>query len=135
MLPGRTETGLEAGYYIVKDVRFVGGDKQRVIASIFNYGDLSIGTTEYQHTPHGTWQIVRQMEGNPTVRNGTLEVRVNQGLNEPPKLVVANKETSRVLWDPNPQLRNFELGRGERLFVEGYRRAGLEGRAVQAKHL
>ena len=39
-----------------------------------------------------------------------LEVTVKQGFNEPPLLVATDKQTSRVIWDPNPQLKNIELG-------------------------
>jgi predicted peptidase len=35
---------------------------------------------------------------------------VKQGFDEPPLLVASNKEASRVIWDPNPQLKKFELG-------------------------
>jgi dipeptidyl aminopeptidase/acylaminoacyl peptidase len=38
-----------------------------------------------------------------------FEVTVKQGLNQPPLLVAANKHTSRVIWDPNPQLKNIQL--------------------------
>jgi hypothetical protein len=37
-------------------------------------------------------------------------VSVKQGLNDPPVLVAANKQTSRVIFDPNPQLKKIELG-------------------------
>ena len=35
---------------------------------------------------------------------------VKQGLNEPPTLIASNKKTSRVIWDPNPQLKSTALG-------------------------
>ena len=35
---------------------------------------------------------------------------MKQRLNEPPRLVATDKQTSRVIWDPNPQLKDFELG-------------------------
>jgi len=39
-------------------------------------------------------------------------VAVNQGLNEAPKLIAtdARTKTTGVLWDPNPQLKDLELG-------------------------
>lgn len=43
------------------------------------------------------------------VRN-SLEVTVRQGLNDRPLLVAADKQESLVIWDPNPQLGNLELG-------------------------
>ncbi len=39
-----------------------------------------------------------------------LEVTIKQGFNEPPELKANNKEISRVLLDPNPQLSDIELG-------------------------
>ena len=40
-----------------------------------------------------------------------LEVLVEEGLDKPPLLVGKNKQTSRVIWDPNPELDKIELGR------------------------
>ncbi|MGB7152321.1 MAG: hypothetical protein WBD45_24395, partial [Terriglobales bacterium] len=40
-----------------------------------------------------------------------LEVSVKEGLNDPPVLVATNKDKSKVIWNPNPQLENVELGR------------------------
>src|SRR5260370_14893537 len=58
----------------------------------------------------GLWQSVGQSEGEPKAESNGLEVTVKQGLNEPPLLVARIKQTSRVIWDPNPQLKNIELG-------------------------
>src|SRR5262249_846864 len=33
-----------------------------------------------------------------------------QSFKEPPQLVATNQQASRVIWDPNPQLKDFELG-------------------------
>ena len=46
----------------------------------------------------------------PEFGHAGLEITVKQGLNEPPLLVATNKQTSRVIWDPNPQLKNLDLG-------------------------
>ena len=107
-LKGHTETGVEEGYHQVVDARFAGGDKQRVIVSFYQHGD-SLGTTEYQQRRDGTWQVSGSFEGGLTERNGP-EVTVKQGFNEPPLLVATNKQTSRVIWDPNLQLKDVELG-------------------------
>jgi dipeptidyl aminopeptidase/acylaminoacyl peptidase len=111
MLKGETETGFEEGYHGILDARFAAGDKQRVMVSFRNHEDHSYGTTEYRRTVDGTWQAAGQSKGEPKDerRNG-LEVTVKQGLNEPPVLVATNRQTSRVLWDPNPQLKDTELG-------------------------
>jgi dipeptidyl aminopeptidase/acylaminoacyl peptidase len=39
-----------------------------------------------------------------------FQVAVKQGLNQPPLLVATDKHKSRVIWNPNPQLKNIELG-------------------------
>ena len=35
---------------------------------------------------------------------------MKEGLDEPPLLIAQDKQRSRVIWDPNPQLKNIELG-------------------------
>lgn len=110
-LKGRTETGVdfEEGYHPIADTRFVGGDKQRVMV-IFTDKYLSLqGATEYRRATDGTWQIVSQNMGNPEVSELGFEVAVKQSFNEPPLLVAANKRASRIVWDPNPQLKNLDL--------------------------
>jgi len=112
ILKGLTENGVEEGYHSVTDVRFVGEDKQRVMVSFRNHGDSSRGTgiSEYRRAGDGTWQVARQMSGMPEVGHDGLELTVKQGLNEPPLVVATNKRASRVIYDPNPQLKNIELG-------------------------
>ncbi len=109
-LKGHTETGVEEGYHAISDARFVRGDHQR-IKVIFLNGDWSIGgSTEYRGTAGGAWQVVAQSNGTPEGGRDGLEVTVKQSFSDPPLLVAANKETSRVIWDPNPQLKDFDLG-------------------------
>ena len=111
LLKRRTETGVEDGYHFVSDVRFIGGDKQRVMVVFNDYPYFTIaGTTEYRRAPDGTWQIFRRSKGNPATSDLGFEVTVKQSLNEPPLLVAADKQASRIIWDPNPQLKNLDLG-------------------------
>ena len=42
--------------------------------------------------------------------HGSFDVQVKQGIDQPPLLVASNPNTSRVIWDPNPQLKNIQLG-------------------------
>lgn len=109
-LKGPTETGVEKGYHYVKDARFVGGDKQRVMVTFVNHDDHSVGTTEYRHEANGTWQVAEQSKNDSKVQEDGFGVSVKQGLNEPPRLIATNKLASRIIWDPNPQLKNIELG-------------------------
>jgi dipeptidyl aminopeptidase/acylaminoacyl peptidase len=59
----------------------------------------------------GIWQVVglSQKWGEEAERGG-LDVTVRQGLNDPPVLVATEKQISRVIWDPNTQLRHIDLG-------------------------
>jgi dipeptidyl aminopeptidase/acylaminoacyl peptidase len=115
MFKARTGDGLgdvEEGYHGVVNVRFKDGDKQRVLVTFRNRGTWSFGdgATEYRRTANGAWEVAEQFKGIPrTWRNG-LEVTVKQSFKEPQLLVASNKETSRVLWDPNPQLKHFSFG-------------------------
>ncbi len=104
----KTETSVEAGYRLVWRARFAGGTDRAMVAFI-SHEDQSFGTTEYQRT-NDTWQSVREIKGLFPAEHNGLEVNVKQGLNDPPVLVAKNEQTSRVVFDPNPQLKNIELG-------------------------
>lgn len=110
MLKQRTKTGFEEGYHGVWDARFAGGDQHRVLVTFFPHADEPGGTTEYQRSPEGAWKSAGLVKGESTAGDKSLEVSVKEGLNDPPVLVAANEKTSRVIWDPNPQLKNLELG-------------------------
>jgi dipeptidyl aminopeptidase/acylaminoacyl peptidase len=111
MLKGFTETGAEEGFHVIKGVRFAGTDKSRIFVTFMNLADWSIdGTTEYRRMGDGTWQVASLTKGEPKAKRDALEVTVREGINDPPMLVATNTQTSRVIWDPNPQLKNIELG-------------------------
>jgi len=110
ILKGRTEAGgREEGFHHIKEARFVRGDGQRIMVSFYTR-DWDVGTTEYRRTADGTWQVAEQIRDSPKVEHDGLEVTVKQGFDQPPLLVAAIKDTSRVIWDPNPQLKDIELG-------------------------
>jgi dipeptidyl aminopeptidase/acylaminoacyl peptidase len=103
-----TETIVEEGYHVIYGVRFAGGT-DRVMVAFISHEDQSFRTTEYERGSD-TWRAVREVKGSFPAEHNGVEVSVKQGLNDPPVLVATNKETSRVILDPNPQLRNIELG-------------------------
>jgi dipeptidyl aminopeptidase/acylaminoacyl peptidase len=107
----KTTEIVEEGYHVIRGARFA-DDTGRVMVAFNNHEDLSPRTTEYQRT-NDIWQVVREISGIsgkfPAEHNG-LEVSVKQGLNDPPLLVATNRGTSRVIWDPNPQFNDIELG-------------------------
>jgi dipeptidyl aminopeptidase/acylaminoacyl peptidase len=110
MLKQRTQTGFEEGYHTVWGARFAGGDRHRILVTFLPHADEPGGATEYEQGLDGTWKIARLVKGESTAGDESFKVTVKEGLNDPPVLVAANKKTSRVIWDPNPQLKNLELG-------------------------
>jgi dipeptidyl aminopeptidase/acylaminoacyl peptidase len=110
MLKGHTEEAVETGYHLVRDVRFIGADGQHLAVIAINHADQSVENTEYRRTAGGSWQVVGESTGDPGTRNNDLEITVKQGLSDPPLLLARNKQVSRVILDPNPQLNNIELG-------------------------
>lgn len=122
-LKGHSGTGVEEGYHMIRGARFGDGDKQRITVISINRTDSSLETTEYLRTADSTWQLAKQAKGLPEVWHDGFKVIVEQGLDEPPLLVATNKETLRIIWDPNPQLKNVDLGE-----VRVYSWRGKEGR-------
>jgi dipeptidyl aminopeptidase/acylaminoacyl peptidase len=109
-LKGRTEKGYEDGYHAISGVRFAGGDKSKVQIS-FRLPDGSTGTTEYQQVADGSWKIGKQTKPEVTSGHDGFEITVKQAIDEPPVLIASNTGKPRIIWDPNPQLKNFELGK------------------------
>jgi dipeptidyl aminopeptidase/acylaminoacyl peptidase len=95
---------------MINDARFISGDKRGVMVVFFPHGDQSAGTTEYQQNVAGSWQMVKQTKGEPEAKHHGIGVIVRQSFKDPPLLIARNGNTSRIIWDPNPQLKNFELG-------------------------
>jgi dipeptidyl aminopeptidase/acylaminoacyl peptidase len=110
VLKGRTQTGSEEGFHHLQEVRFVAGDKNRVLVRFRKDQDeYSFGSTEYERTADGGWRVVGQDRLDFGGQRNGLKVTVKEGLNEPPLLVATYKQKSRVIWDPNPQLKSVEL--------------------------
>jgi len=103
----KTETIVEEGYHLVSGARFAGG-KGHVMVAFISYEDQSFRTTEYRRT-NDIWQAVKEVKGSFPAEHNGLEVSVKQGLNDPQVLVATNKETSQIILDPNPQLKNIEF--------------------------
>jgi dipeptidyl aminopeptidase/acylaminoacyl peptidase len=109
-LKGHTETGMEEGYQTIQGARFVGGDKRRVQVTFANPSDAKLETAEFLQGADGTWRVVNRVKERGGDGINGFEVALTQGLNEPPLLIAKDKNVSRVIWDPNPQLKNIELG-------------------------
>jgi len=111
-MKGHTDNGgHEEGYHGIHSAHFSSADNQRITVNFHNAEDFSFrGTAEYQRGADGTWQLVgeRQIEHSAEIER--LKVTVDQAFNKPPLLVAASKQRSLVLWDPNPQLKQIDLG-------------------------
>jgi len=105
----KSETVAEEGYHVIYGARFAGDGANRIMVAFMDHEDQAFKSTEYENTQE-TWQAVRELKGAfPAVQND-LVVSVKEGLNDIPELVAADKQTSRVIFDPNPQLKDIELG-------------------------
>ncbi|MHB8217785.1 MAG: prolyl oligopeptidase family serine peptidase [Candidatus Sulfotelmatobacter sp.] len=109
-LKGHTEKDVEVGYHGIKDARFIGGDGRRVVVISRNRSDSSLETAKYARAGDGTWRLTSQIIGTSEVGAGGLEITLVQGLNEAPMIVATMGQASRTIWDPNPQIKNIELG-------------------------
>jgi dipeptidyl aminopeptidase/acylaminoacyl peptidase len=105
-LKSRTAIGVEEGFREIWAVEF-SPDGQSVVVK---FGDPEpTESVQYRRTPDGSWQLEQHRKDNREVGNDGLEVTIKQGINDPPLLMAYNGNTSRVIWDPNPQLKNIEL--------------------------
>ena len=104
----KTETSVEEGYHLVWGARFAGGTGHVMVAFI-SHEDHLYRTTEYDRTDD-SWQAVKELKGLFPTQLDDTEVSEKEGLNEPPVLVATNRQTSRIVLDPNPQLKDIALG-------------------------
>ena len=111
VLKGRTETGFEEGFHSIKDANFVDRDGQRINVTFYHRGNLSLETTFYKYDAGSNqWQVIEHIDKQPERAPNDLQITMKQGLNDPPLLLATDsKQMSRVVWDPNPQLRDIEL--------------------------
>ena len=101
--------GFEEGYHYVLHARFAGGDKDLVEVNVAR--DESFATIEYRRSPDGTWQVVDRWPYLHEVGRSGLDITIRQHWDQPPVLVASSNGTSRVIWDPNPQFNDIDLGR------------------------
>jgi len=110
MLKARTETGIEDDYHSVSDVRFIDGDKNRVMVAFHDHIGYWLENSEYRRTTDGHWELVGRSKGKGEVGKHGLEIEVAEAFDRPPTLIAREKEASRLIWDPNPEFKNLDLG-------------------------
>ena len=107
VMGGKPNGDREQNYHLIEGIRFDSQTKDRVI---LKYSGTP-GGASYVRSSAGQW-----VEEGATVpgADSTLPVQltVKQGLNDPPVLVATDTPTqkSRVIWDPNPWLKQVALG-------------------------
>ena len=100
------------GEYTIDALRFAAADGRDLDVSHLYYRDQSRGSTEYRQSAAGTWMTKKQTAGADAGAVGSLQLTVREGLNTSPALWVEDTKTkvSRMIWDPNPQLKDIALG-------------------------
>ena len=126
------KAGLDKGRYAVKDIRF---ERDRTLVVDFDSDSSYFRPDQppaaiFHQQANGSWQQTSETE-DPRLVRLTIEVEKRESVNQPPQIVALNKAggTWRVVWDPNPQLKEVQLGPSEIIHwidVTGHRwEAGL----------
>jgi dipeptidyl aminopeptidase/acylaminoacyl peptidase len=106
-----TSEGFEDGWRSVQSVHFIGRDAMHIVVS-YRLLRGSRRSVVYWLANGGWLPTNDQSDNDGRESRGGIAVFVRQSLNDPPVLIVADpsKRVSRVLLDPNPQLRGISLG-------------------------
>jgi dipeptidyl aminopeptidase/acylaminoacyl peptidase len=98
------------GWQRIVDARFAHGSKDLVTVTYSESRDLPWSTTFVRQTD-GSWETDKTASPFPRDDNA-VAISIKESLSDPPVLIATDKRTgkSRVIWDPNPQLKDIELG-------------------------
>jgi len=106
--------GLDKEAYALKDARFE--DERTVIVNFDRSHRLpdQPPTAIFHQDADGNWQQAANTE-DPRLAKLPVKVQKRESINQPPQLIAEDKEsrTFYVIWDPNPQLKDIELGPAE----------------------
>jgi hypothetical protein len=96
-------------WHLIMRVRFAPGSDTRVSVDSLWPGDQTRSTT-YRRESSGYWK--QDTSGTDEQKQQPFGLSIKQSLNDPPVLLATENSTgvSRVIWDPNPQLRDVALG-------------------------
>jgi dipeptidyl aminopeptidase/acylaminoacyl peptidase len=108
------KAGLDKERYAVKDARFENGQTVIVNFDRSYYLPDQPPAAIFHQEANGNWQQAARTE-DPRLAELAFKVEKRESINEPPQLFAKDKAsgTSRVIWDPNPQLKDIELGPAE----------------------
>jgi len=113
-----TKTGYEDHIHFITSARFAPGTNRRVTVDYWKMdgsnstSDVSKGSTNYVRLDDGTWTVAGMISGW-TEQDRAIQIGVRESFIDPPVLVATDKttKTSRVILNPNPQLKDVELGK------------------------
>jgi dipeptidyl aminopeptidase/acylaminoacyl peptidase len=94
------------GQSSAESMHFVQGSRNRV--AIVSYEERTLKFREYQESPRGVWNLVREIAKSPSPAD--FQLTLEESLNESPRLIATKNQISHVILDPNPQLENLESG-------------------------
>jgi hypothetical protein len=106
--------GFEPGYKKILHVSFVEGRRDEVAIEYLmrdpTSNDLRKGVEVYARSGSSRWKLSSDQLQAPSEAALNVEIRMN--FKDPPRLMATDKTNgrSRVIWDPNPQLKDLELG-------------------------
>jgi dipeptidyl aminopeptidase/acylaminoacyl peptidase len=106
--------GLDKERYAVKDVRFE--DDRTVIVNFdrsYFLSDHPPAAIFHQDADRG-WRQSAETE-DPRLAKLPLKLEKHESINQPPQIVAEDKASgvSHVIWDPNPTLREIQMGTAE----------------------
>jgi dipeptidyl aminopeptidase/acylaminoacyl peptidase len=98
-------------FRLIRSVDFLPGSDAHV-AIRYLLPDGSIQSQYYSRGPSGSWAVDSRVAAERASSARPIHVLVKQDLNAPPVLVGTDNRTkvSRIIWDPNPQLKQIALG-------------------------
>ena len=107
-LQNDSDNGNRSGRRYIYGAQFVPG----AAAIQLNYSDSAegFGSETFLRLRDGSWRPANPRQ--QPLRSGVIDVSINQDLNDPPAVVATDLATkvSRAVWNPNPQLRDVNVG-------------------------
>lgn len=127
--------GMEAGYERIMNVTFASGTDSEIIITYRHMGpgshDAGLRFKTFLRVAPQRWTLKSDDSKESSTAGVVLEV--NMSFKDPPTVVATDTASgrSRVIWDPNPQFRNFDLS--EPIPYQWKDNAGLEWNAILYK--
>jgi dipeptidyl aminopeptidase/acylaminoacyl peptidase len=105
--------GYEEGWESIDGIEFVHNSNKQIQMKHDNHDGGGETKTQYVRSASGKWSAMKS-ERESKLYDG-LSIKIDETFNEPPVLVASDPVSarSRVIFDPNPQLKGIVLGESE----------------------